>query len=193
LQAARLDPRFGHPHYALGKIHYDRKEYRQAADWLQKIQPEDVHYREASFLLGLALFQSGDFAGAQKAFQTVAEAVPLSEVYNNLGAAQNRLHLPQAIDSFRKALEGDPNDPVYLFNLGYALWKKGDFQAAAERFRAVLDRQPDDEWATLMLGMSLKKQTARPGDARLETLERLKTNYEERAYLQLKALVERGT
>jgi len=30
------------------------------------------------------------------------------------------------------------------------------------------------------------------GDARLETLERLKNNYEERAYLQLKALVNPG-
>jgi len=189
LQAAHLDPRFGHPDYELGRLHYQRKEYRQAADWLQKIAPEDVHFREASFLLGLALFQSSDFAGAQKAFQTVADVVPLSEVYNDLGAAQNRRNLPQAVDSFRKALDGDPNDPVYIFNLGYALWKKGDFAAAADRFRAVLDRQPDDEMATLMLGLSLKKQNTRLGDARLETLERLKNNYEERAYLQLKALV----
>jgi tetratricopeptide (TPR) repeat protein len=189
LQAARLDARFGHPNYELGRLHYDRKEYRQAADWLQKILPEDVHYREASFLLGLSLFQSSDFAGAQKAFQTVADMVPLSEVLNNLGAAQNRRNLPQAVDSFRKALEGDPNDPVYHFNLGYALWKRGDYANAADRFRAVLSRQPNDEWATLMLGLSLKKQSTRPGDARLETLERLKTNYEERAYLQLKALV----
>ncbi len=192
LQAARLDARFGHPHYELGKIHYDRKEYRQAADWLQKISPDDIHYREASFLLGLALFQFGDFAGAQKAFQAVADVVPLSEVYNDLGASQNRRGFPQALDSFRKALEGDPNDPVYHFNLGYALWKRGDFTAAADRFRAVLDRQPDDAMATLMLGMCLKKQNSRPGDARLETLERLKTNYEERAYLQLKALVNPG-
>jgi len=189
LQASRLDVRFGHPNYELGKIHYDRKEYRQAADWLQKISADDVHYREASFLLGLALFQFGDFTGAQKAFQAVADVVPLSEVYNDLGAAQSRRGLPQAADSFRKALEGDPNDPVYHFNLGYALWKKGDFAGAADRFRAVLDRQPSDDMATLMLGMSLKKQNSRLPDPRLETLERLKTNYEERAYLQLKALV----
>src|SRR3984957_2861478 len=192
LQAAHLDARFGHPDYELGRLHYERKEYRQAADWLQKIAPEEVHFREASFLLGLALFQSGDFAGSQKAFQSVADVVPLSEVYNNLGAAQNRRNLPQAIDSFRKALEGDPNDPVYHFNLGYALWKKGDYASAADRFRAVLDRQPDDDLATLMLGLCLKKQNTKLSDARLETLERLKNNYEERAYLQLKALVNPG-
>ena len=190
LQAARLDPHFAHPSYQLGRIHYARKEYRQAVEWLQKIAPDDVHYREASFLLGLALFQSSDYAGAQKAFQGVADSVPLGEVYNNLGASQSRRNLPQAADSFRKALEGDANDPLYHFNLGYALWKKGDFAAAADRFRAVLDRTPDDQMATLMLGLSLKKQGPRPGDARLETLERLKTNYEERAYWELKALVD---
>src|ERR1700681_591268 len=188
LQAARLDSHYGHPDYQLGRLHYDRKEYRQAADWLQKISADDVHYREASFLLGLSLFQSGDFAGAQKAFQTVADSVPLGEVFNNLGASQSRRNLPQAADSFRKALDGDANDPLYHFNLGYALWKKGDFAAAADRFRAVLDRTPDDQMATLMLGLSIKKQGPRQGDARLETLERLKTNYEERAYWELKAL-----
>ncbi len=67
-------------------------------------------------------------------------------MYNDLAAAESRRNLPQAVDDFRKALEGDSNDPVYHFNLGYALWKKGDFSAAADRFRAVLDREPDDQW-----------------------------------------------
>ena len=192
-QAAQLDARFSHPCYQLGQIHYQRKEYRQAAEWLEKVAPTDIDFHAASFLLGLARFQSGDFAGAQKAFQTVVMAAPLSEVYNNLGAAESRRNLPQAIDDFRKALEGDPNDPVYHFNLGYALWKKGDFSAAADRFRAALDRNPDDQMATLLLGRCLKKQGLRAsdsGDARLQTLERLKTDYEERAYRQLKSLLD---
>lgn len=194
LQATRLDTRFAHPCYQLGQIHYQRKEYRQAADWLQKVPPEDIYYREASFLLGLALFQSGDFAGAQKAFQMIVAMVPLSEVYNDLGAAESRRNLPQAIDDFRKAIEGDPGDPVYQFNLGYALFKKGDFAAAAEHFRAVLERDPADAFAATLAARSEKKQGLKPGiDARLVNLERLKTNYEERAYWQLKAMLEPGT
>ena len=65
-------------------------------------------FSRGHFLLGLALVQSGDFAGAQKAFQTVADVVPLSEVYNDLGAAQNRRDLPQAVDSFREAVKAIP-------------------------------------------------------------------------------------
>jgi tetratricopeptide (TPR) repeat protein len=192
LQAAHLDARFAHPEYELGEIHYQRKEYRQAADWLQKIGPDEVESHQAAFLLGLALYQSGDYAGAQKALQPVAAAVPLSEVYNNLAAAESRRNLPQAIDDFRKALDGDSNDPVYLFNLGYALWKKGDFTGAAEHLRATLERDPDDAMATLLLGRCLKKQSLRAGDsadARLQGLERLKTTYQERAYRQLKSLL----
>jgi tetratricopeptide (TPR) repeat protein len=190
LQAARLDARFAHPEYELGQIHYQRKEYRQAAEWLGKIGPGEVESHRAAFLLGLALFDSGDYAGAQKAFQPLAAAVPLNEVYNNLGAAESRRNLPQAVDDFRKALDGDSIDPLYLFNLGYALWKKGDFTGAAERFRAELERDPDDAVATLLLGRCLKKQGFRPGDssdARLLGLERLKTTYQERAFRQLKS------
>lgn len=194
LQAARLDARFTLPCYQLGQIHSQRKEYRQAVTWLEKIPPDDMHYRAASFLLGLARFQSGDFPGAQKAFQLIAETVPLSEVYNNLGAAESRGNLPQAADDFRKALAGDDRDPVYQFNLGYALWKKGDFTEAAAHFRAVLDRDPEDQVATLLLGRCLKKQGGRSGvaaaDARLAGLERLKTNYDERAYWQLRAVID---
>jgi tetratricopeptide (TPR) repeat protein len=193
LQAARLDARFAHPCYQLGALHYQRKEYRQAAEWLEKVSADSADYHRASFLLGLARFQSGDYAAAQKAFQTVAAAVPLSEVYNNLAAAESRRNLPQAVDDFRKALEGDASDPLYHFNTGYALWKKGDFAAAAERFRAALDRDPTDQAATLLLGRCLKKQGPRAdaSDARLQNLERLKTTFEERAYLQLKSLLDR--
>jgi tetratricopeptide (TPR) repeat protein len=197
-QAARLDARFAHPCYGLGQIYYQRKDYRQASEWLEKVGSEDVHYHEASFLLGLSRYESGDYSGAQKSFQALVQIVPLSEVYNDLAAAESRRNLPQAVDDFRKALEGDPNDPVYHFNLGYALWKKGDFSAAADRFRAALDREPDDQMATLLLGRCLKKQglragdphTGDPRDARLQGLERLKTNYEERAYRQLKSMLD---
>ncbi len=192
-QAARLAPDFSPPAFELGKIHFERKEYREAADWLEHVGPTENHYRDASFFLGIAQYQAGDFAAAQKAFQTIAATVPISSVLNNLGAAQSRQNLPQAIDTFRKAVEQDPSDPDYHFNLGYALFKKGDFAAAADRFRAVLDRDPDDQMATLLLGRCLKKQglrAAAASDARLQALERLKDTYEERVYFQLKSILE---
>ena len=192
-QAARLDPDFNPPAFELGKIHFERKDYREAAQWLEHVGPAENHYREAGFWLGIARYQAGDFQAAQKAFQMIAASVPISTVWNNLGAAQSRQNLPQALDSFRKALEQDPSDPDYHFNVGYALLKNGDFAAAADRFRAVLDRDPGDQMATLLLGRCLKKQglrAATASDARLLALERLKDTYEERVYFQLKSILE---
>jgi tetratricopeptide (TPR) repeat protein len=116
--------------------------------------------------------------------------VPLNEVYNNLGAAESRTNLTDALANFRKALEGDETDPAYRFNVGYALWKSGDFEAAAQHFRGVLERNPDDAQASLLLAHCANRTGSRPGEVRTEGLERLKTNYEESAYWQLKAVLQ---
>ena len=144
-QAARLDSHYSLPDFQLGRLLWSKKEYKSAAEWFQKVAPGDVHYREANFFLGLCRYQNGDFAGAVAAFQEVARVVPLSEVYNDLAAAESRANrLPSSVDDFRKALEGDRSDPVYQFNLGYALWRAGSFADAAERFQAALDHDPAD-------------------------------------------------
>ena len=190
-QAARLDSHYSLPDFQLGRLLWSKKEYKSAAEWFEKVAPGDAHYREADFFLGLCRYQSGDFAGAVAAFQEVARVVPLSEVYNNLAAAESRANrLPSSVDDFRKALDGDRSDPVYQFNLGYALWREGNFAAAAERFHAALDHDPADAEAALLLARCEKQSGPRPGDSQTEGLERLKTNYEESAYWQLKAVLQ---
>lgn len=189
-QAVRLDERFSQPRFELGRLYWARKEYRFAADWLTRVTPAGPRYFEANFLLGLCRYFIGDYAGAQAALARVAESVPLNEVFNNLGAAQSRRNLPAALDNFSKALDGDPADPDYHFNVGYALWKRGEFAAAADSFRAVLDRNPEDAQATMMLGRSLGKTGPLAGDAKSDGLERVKLNYEEGAYRQLKAALK---
>jgi tetratricopeptide (TPR) repeat protein len=189
-QAVRLDGHFSQPDFELGRLYWDKKEYRLAADWLARVSPSSQRYLEANFLLGLCRYYTGDYAGAQTAFELVVQSVPLNEVYNDLGAAQSRRGEPGALASFQKALEGDPSDADYEFNVGYALWKSGDFTRAAEHFRAVLDRKPDDDAATLLLGRCIARRGPRPMDPKTEPFERLKLNYEEGAYRQLKAALE---
>ena len=93
--------------------------------------------------------------------------------------------------SFRQALEGDSADPDYHFNLGYELWRTGQFAAAVESFRAAVARNGSDTEATSMLGLALQKAGPRPGEARTEARQRVKTNYEEAAYRQLQAELSR--
>jgi tetratricopeptide (TPR) repeat protein len=187
LQAARLDIRFWRPGFQLGKLLLERKEYREAAAWLERVDPRDMHYREANFYRGLALFAAGDYKAAAEAFAMIAQTVGAAEVYNNLGAAESRLGNAHSLDSFGRAVDANPSEPDYHFNLGYALFKTGQFDAAADRFRAVLDRDPADTQATLLLGRCLQRQGLRKGnagDARLENLERVKDTYQERAFFQ---------
>jgi tetratricopeptide (TPR) repeat protein len=186
-QAARLDARFSQPRFQLGRLHTQKKEYRAALSWLEHVDRADSHYFEAQFLLGICRYYTGDYAGAETAFRRVSEAVPLNEVFNNLGVAQSRRNEPRALENLGKALLGDAADPDYHFNLGYALWKRGDFESAAASFRAALDRKPGDADATVMLGRCLNRSGPRTGDPKNDGLERLKLNYEETAYRQLQA------
>jgi len=185
-QAVRLDPKFSQPCFELGRLAWKSHDYKTTAEWLVKVQPSDLHYHEASFLLGLARYNLGDFAGAENALLLVAKDLPLSEVYNDIGAAQSRQNLPEALDNFKQALSQDESEPAYHFNVGYALWKKGDFAGAEARFNAVLARVPDDRDAPLLIQRCQQKIGPHAGDTETEGLERIKTNFEENAYLQLK-------
>ncbi|MGP8245510.1 MAG: tetratricopeptide repeat protein, partial [Bryobacteraceae bacterium] len=188
MQAARLDEHFSQPCFQLGKTYWSRDEYKLAAGWFSRVSRSDPHYLEAQFFLGLCRFDSGDFAAAETAFQTVAVSVPLNEVFNNLGAAEARRgNLEAAIANFNKAVDGDSSDPDYQFNLGYAYWRSREYSAAAERFRAALERDPSDTEAIAMLGRALQGEGARAADSQLETRLRLKEDYEEDAYRQLQA------
>lgn len=187
--AARLEPTYSQPCFQLGRLNFAAKNYPAAADWFQKVAPADLHYRESLFFLGLSRYYTGDFKGSVEVYRNLSGMVPLPEVWNNLGAALLRNGDPDADQAFRKAVEIDPADPDYVFNAGYALWRKGSFDDAANAFRASLERKPEDETATLLLGRSLKQMGPRPGDLRTEAQERVKAEYNESAWLTLKSML----
>jgi tetratricopeptide (TPR) repeat protein len=187
-QAARLDPDYSQPCFQLGKTYWGKKDYKVASGWFERVKRADPHYLEAQFFLGLCRFHNGDFKGAEECFQSVAAAMPLNEVYNDLGVVQaQRSDNTAAAASFKKALEGDSADPDYHFNLGYTEWRRGQYAAAVESLRAAVARNPNDAEATTMLGRALKQEGPRPGDPRAEPRPRMKTTYEESAYRQLQA------
>jgi tetratricopeptide (TPR) repeat protein len=190
--ATRLEPGFGLAQFQMGLALYQRRDYRLAAEAFSRVPVDSVRGREALFHLGLARFHQGEFSAAARAWRSLAEQVPMAEVLNNLGAALLRSGDLEAVTVLEKTVETDPSDPVYHFNLGYALWRSGQFDRAAGSFRLALERRPDDEFSTLLLGRCLQKTGPRPGDLRFEAAERLKTEYNESAYLALKAMLKEG-
>src|SRR5260370_3440624 len=86
-QAARLDARFSQPCFQLGRLHSQKKEYRAALTWLDRVDRADSHYFEAQFLFGVSRYYTGDYSGAETAFRLVSESSPLNEVVNCLAVA----------------------------------------------------------------------------------------------------------
>lgn len=186
-QAARLDDHFSQPNYELGRMLFAKKDYHDAIAWLARVSRADSHYMEASFQLGICRFYEGDYDTAIRLFRMIGEEVPLNEVFNNLAAALSRRNDASAAAGFKKALDGDRGDPDYWFNYGYALWKLGQYAAAADQFRAVLQRSPEDTEATSFLGRAIHSDPYKPGDPKTDNRERIKTLFEDSAYRQLQA------
>ena len=186
-QAATLDPKYVSPAFEMGKLLLERKDYKQAITWLQRVPATDERYPEARFRMGLAAYGALDYAAAANYFREVAKIYPLNEVYNNLGAAEEAMNQPGAIDDYRRALEGDPNDAVYLFNLGAALLKKKSYEEAAKRLDAAVGHDANDEEAASLLAQAQEKVAAEPVGKPVAA--RLKQNFDATAFRQLKAML----
>src|SRR5258705_6681662 len=81
-------------------------------------------------------------------FKALADAQPTPNVLNNLGVVQLRRGSASQSGAptyfFNQAVEADPDDPDYLFNLGYAYWENHDPQAAVYWLRETVRRNPAD-------------------------------------------------
>ena len=188
MQAAALDPHFAGPAFELGKLALQRKDYAQALAFLQRINPPDPRYTEARFKMGLSAYGAADYTAAANYFREVLKTYPLNEVYNNLGAAEMQLNQPAAIGDLRRAVDGDSNDPTYLFNLGAALLKSDRFEDAAKALQGVLDRKPDDSDASALLERAQSHESS--SSAKPDIPERLKPNLDSTAFRQLKAMLQ---
>lgn len=187
LQATKLDPQFSNPAFELGKLELRQKNYRQAMVWLERIPANDPRYGEARFHMGLAAFRAGDFGAANGYFHEVAKQFPLSEIYNNMGAAENELNQLTAIEDFRHALEGDQSDPTYLFNISLALIKNSQFDEAANKLKLLLTQNPDDADAQALLDRANRHDAS--SGSKGQPQERLKESFNETAFRQLRAVL----
>lgn len=80
----------------------------------------------------------------------------LARAYGELGQRYQVYELWQAAEaSYRNALRISPEDPRWLHYLAVVLQTTGQLDEAAERFRQVLSRRPDDLPARVRLGQTL--------------------------------------
>ena len=190
-EAVRLNPDYAQAWLELGETYYAQRAYEPAITALSQVQPSSLMSgavaREANFYLGLAAYAHGDFAKSESAFEFVAARLPLAEVYNDLGVVAARRGQKKAVEYFEKAIENDPSDADYHFNLGVTLTQAGDRVGAARELHAALDHRPSDAEAKMLLdSMTPPTGGIVPSSANSKApLERIKRNYEEDAFRQL--------
>lgn len=138
---------------SLGMICLSLDEFDQATDAFQKAIKLAPSYAEPNLNLGNLYRRRGDRAAAERCFRRAIACNPkLIEARNNLGTLLIELDRTEdAITELDTALALKPGDSQILCNLGTARASLGR-DDAAECFRQVLARRPDDVKALVGLG-----------------------------------------
>lgn len=174
-EAARLEPSWPDPAFALGETLASRSDCNSALSWFARVPKTHPRYVEAIFATGVCRLQLNQPDKAEEVFTSLQGALrnnskhdpgaanlvsgaDLPEVLNNLGIAQARQgKIPDAQADLRRATELDPDEDDYPFNLGLLALRANDFKAAVEYFRDASEREPDNPEDRALLVQSLEK------------------------------------
>jgi tetratricopeptide (TPR) repeat protein len=165
-EAARLDPDWPDPDFALGQAYFVRRDFNSALPWFARVPVAHPRHVEAVFSEGVCRLQLNQPDRAEEIFTAVQESLrnsggpgaELPEILNDLAIARERQgKRQQAQGDLRRASEMAPDEDDYPFNLGLFALRAGDFAAAAGYFREASQREPDNPEDRALLVQSLEK------------------------------------
>ena len=174
-EAARLEPEWPDPDFALGQAYYLRRDCNSAIPWFARVPNSHQRHFEAIFATGVCrlLLNQADraeevFAALQTSPKNDAASegaagnaisnVEMPEILNDLAIAQVRQGKSgPAVEGLRRATQLDPDEDDYPFNLGLLALRAKDFAGAAGYFREASQRAPENPEDRAMLILSLEK------------------------------------
>jgi len=149
-------PTFDRARLALWDVFEEQGDHVRALAAVTPVPADSPWSRRARFLAGLSLLNLKRHDEAFAAFKALADAQATAATLNNAGIAQIRrgpsTQTVQATSYFNKAVELDPSDPDYCFNLGYAYWLMRDMPSTIHWLREAVRRNPADGEAHFILG-----------------------------------------
>jgi tetratricopeptide (TPR) repeat protein/TolB-like protein len=175
-EAARLEPTWPDPAFALGETYAARNDCASALPWLAKVPKTNRRYVEALFTTGVCRLQLNQPEQAEEVFIALQATVSvgsqqqpeaattavaggdLPELLNNLAVALARQgKTPAAQADLRRATELDPDEDDYPFNLGLLAFRSSEYTTAATLFREASEREPDNAEDRALLIQALEK------------------------------------
>jgi Tfp pilus assembly protein PilF len=158
-RALELLPGYDEARLALGRMQIETHEWSEARETLGRIGAGSPLARVSRFLDGVALLELARYGDAASVFAGLARDDASSAVLNNQAISYLRLGggATRASNIFRQAVEKAPDTTELPFNLGWALLVEGDAEAASFWLRGVLQRDPKDAQARLVLCWALRK------------------------------------
>jgi len=184
-EAARLQPQWDAPAFALGDSYFSRRNCEAALPWLARVPAARPNGILAGFEVGVCHLLRGDAARAQAAFSSLLSRRPgqpplpgpLPEAQSNLGVALARDgKIADALAAFEKATRADAQEPDYWVNLGLLQLRAQKPDAAVEPLRRALSLQPADAEARTLLALALEQSGhGDEAQAERETLSRAST------------------
>ena len=108
----------------------------------------------------ISLYNHGQFDEVLSKAKPLASLFPRTIVLHNLVAAANSAlkNLDQAIESFNKVLELNPEDAMAYFNIGTIFSEKEEFDTAIKNYQKCLSIKPNHAEAYDNMGSVLKVQ-----------------------------------
>jgi tetratricopeptide (TPR) repeat protein len=170
-EAARLEPEWPEPAFALGQAYYARNDCAAALPWFAKVPATHERSVEAIFATGVCRLRLGQpdkaeevFAGLQENLQhSSVSGADLPEILNNLALARLRQgNAAAALTELGRARDIDPDEDDYPFNLGLVNLQQAEWATAATHFAEAVHREPDNAEDYAFLIFAQEKASKKP-------------------------------
>jgi tetratricopeptide (TPR) repeat protein/TolB-like protein len=165
-EAAKLEPEWPDPAFAIGQIYFARNDCNSALPWFGRVPATNARSVEAIFSIGVCRLRLGQAEQAEQVFSSLQEGLKhslvtgaeLPEILNNLGLARAQQgNLAAAQTAVGRARDLDPDEDDYPFNLGLLALRQNELSIAATHFREAVRREPDNPEDLAFLIYSLQK------------------------------------
>jgi Tfp pilus assembly protein PilF/TolB-like protein len=165
-EAARLEPEWPDPAFAIGEVYFARDDCNSALPWFARVPATNARSVEAVFSTGVCRLRLGQADQAEQVFASLQERLKdslvsggdLPEILNNLGLAlAQQGNLAAAQTAVGRARDLDPDEDDYPFNLGLLALRQNELSIAATHFREAVRREPDNPEDFAFLIYSLQK------------------------------------